>query len=65
MTQVLSLLVVRKLGFENHNELAAIISTQLAIVVIVVTYLTGQAKIDFNAQARASYGMDSKSSDEN
>lgn len=38
-----------KLGLPEKNQLWLSISTQLVILIITVTYLTGQAKIDISA----------------
>ena len=49
--QALSLIWVRYLGFTEKNEMVALICTQVSLLVIAVTYLTGQAKIDIAASA--------------
>lgn len=54
--QFVLLFCVKECGFSPIGEITAIASSQLAVIIIVVTYLTGEAKIDVTAIARASYG---------
>lgn len=53
-----TLVLITYLNIDAKTKLIAILSTQLCITVITVTYLTGQARIDFNAVAKATYGKE-------
>ena len=59
--QLVLLACISEMKFQGYSQLAAIISSQIGVILIVVTYLTGQAKVDISAQAKASYGKSDQS----
>lgn len=52
--------VISNLSLSDQSKMYSIIATEIAVSIITVSYITGQAKIDFTAIARASYGREDK-----
>lgn len=48
MLAFLAVIIIKELGLEPSTTQVAIVSTHLVILVITITYLTGQAKIDLS-----------------
>ena len=55
---VSSLILISKLGFSEKVTLYSIVSTHLSILLVTITYLTGQAKIDLNANTNIGNALD-------
>ena len=56
----LSIMLINAIEKDEKTKVALYISTQVSIVLVAVTYLTGQAKIDMNVQAGANYEVSLK-----
>lgn len=53
-------MLINAIEKDEKTKVALYISTQVSIVMVAVTYLTGQAKIDMNVQAGANYEVSLK-----